>query len=126
MIRELLLAVAVATTLVGCAPRAEQPILSEFFHASRLRDRTALQKLGTVSFDPAVQGIITEFSITAVATRRDGARTVKDVTISAPVTFLTGQVVNKNLVVTIEPAEGRWIVTAIRDVAVSGPSTPRS
>ena len=125
MIRALMLAIAMAM-LAGCSPRAEQPILGEFFHASRLRDRTALQQLATASFDPAVHGIITNFEITGVVTRRDGNRTLKDVSISAPVAFLNGQVVRKSLVVTIEAADRRWLVTAIRDAAASGPSTPPS
>ncbi len=111
--------------LTGCGPRAEEPVLGEFFHASRLRDRTALQKLATVSFDPAVEGIITSFAITSVATAHEGGRTVKTVAISAPVTRLTGEVEQKNLVVTIERGEDRWIVTAITG-APAAPSLPRS
>jgi hypothetical protein len=126
MIRELALAVAVVTTLAGCAPRAEEPILGEFFHTARLRDRTALQKIATVPFDPAAQGIITDFTITDVVVRHSGGQAVKEVTISAPVTRLTGEVVKKNLVVTLERLDGRWIVTAIRDAAPSGPSSPPS
>ena len=52
MTRALMLAVALAATLAACSPRTEEPILSGFFNASRLRDRTALQKLATTSFDP--------------------------------------------------------------------------
>jgi hypothetical protein len=126
MIHRLLLAAAAGAMLVGCAGRVEEPVLSNFFHAARLRDRTALQKLGTVSFDPAVDGIITGFRITAVATSRDGARTRKDVSISAPVALLAGGVVHKELVVTIELEAGRWIVTAIRTAAPPGPAIPPS
>jgi hypothetical protein len=125
MIRLLMLVVALGTTAAGCAPRAEEPILGQFFSASRLRDRTALQKLATVSFDPAVQGIVTSFEITSVAVRRSGGRTLKDVAISAPVKLFSGQVVQKNLVVTIESEDGGWIVTAITD-APAVPSTPPS
>jgi hypothetical protein len=112
--------------MAGWSPRAEEPILGEFFHASRLRDRTALQKLATASFDPAVQGIITTFEITGVSSRREGNGAVKDVSIVAPVTLMSGQVVEKRLVVTIEQSDGRWIVTAITDGPASGPSTPPS
>jgi hypothetical protein len=130
MIRAPLLATALATALAialaGCSPRAEEPILGEFFHASRLRDRTALQKLATTSFEPAVQGIVRSFDIIAVTTRRDGDRTIKDVSISAPVAMPSGQVVEKRLVVTLEQRDRRWVVTAITDGSASGPSTPPS
>lgn len=126
MIRALMLAIALATAIAGCSPRAEEPVLGAFFHASRLRDRTALQKLATVSFDPAVQGIITGFEITGVSTRRERDLATKDVAISAPVTLMSGQVVEKRLVVTIQQMDGRWIVVAITDGAAPGPSTPPS
>ena len=125
MIRRLMLLVAIGTAIASCSPRAEQPILGEFFHASRLRDRTALQKLATVSFDPAVHGMITNFAITSVDARHDGGRTVKTVAISAPVKLLGGQVVQKNLIVTLERTGERWIVTSITG-APAAPSTPRS
>jgi hypothetical protein len=125
MIRGLLLAVAIATTLAGCGSRAEAPILAEFFHASRLRDRTALQRLATTSFDPA-QGMITDFQITAVAARQNGDVATKDVSISAPVRLLNGQVVQKRLVVTMELRDRRWIVSAVTEVPASVPSTPPS
>jgi len=126
MIRTLMLAIALATAMAACSPRAEEPILGAFFHASRLRDRTALQKLATVSFDPAVRGIITGFEITGVSTRRERDVAVKDVAISAPVTLMSGQVVEKRLVVTIQQMDGRWMVVAITDAADPGPSTPPS
>jgi hypothetical protein len=125
MILTLVVVVALGTTAAGCASPAEAPVLGEFFHASRLRDRTALQKLGTVFFDPAVDGIVTAFEITRVTPRQDGGRRLKDVTIAAPVKLWSGQVVRKNLVVTMESAGGRWMVTAITD-APAAPSSPPS
>ena len=120
---------ALAATLAACSPRAEEPILSEFFNASRLRDRTALQKFATTSFDPSARGIITGFTITGVVTRQAGRRVRKEVSISAPVKLPSGEMVQTNLVVTLEqdvPGSGadvRWIVTAVRDAA-AGPSPP--
>jgi hypothetical protein len=126
----LLLVAALAATQAACAPRAEAPILGEFFNASRLRDRTALQKLATTSFDPAADGIITSFNITAVVTRQAAGRMIRDVSISAPVKLPSGQTRQKDLVVTLERdgspggrAAERWIVTAIRDAA-AGLSPP--
>lgn len=130
MNRVLRLVVALAATLAACSPRTEEPILSGFFNASRLRDRTALQKLATTSFDPAAHGIITSFNMTGVVTRQAGGRVTKEVSISAPVKLLSGQTLQKNLVVTLErdgagsgSIAARWIVTAIRDAA-GGPSPP--
>ena len=132
MTRALLLAVALAATLAACSPRTEEPILSGFFNASRLRDRTALQKLATTSFDPATRGIITNFAITGVVTSQAGGRVTKDVSISAPVQLPSGQTVQKNLVVTLEQdvsgsgsIAARWVVTAIRDVAGGLSPPPR-
>jgi hypothetical protein len=124
----LLLVVALAAAQAACAPRPEAPILSAFFNASRLRDRTALQKIATTSFDPAARGIITSFDITAVVTREAAGRVARDVSISAPVKLPSGQTLQKHLVVTLEQdgsasgsAAPRWIVTAIRDAAAPSP-----
>ena len=124
--------VALAATLAACSPRAEAPILSEFFNASRLRDRTALQKFATTSFDPSAHGIITGFTITSVVTRQAGRRVRKEVSISAPVKLPGGQTLQKNLVVTLERdvsgsggTAARWIVTGIRDSAAGLSPPPR-
>jgi hypothetical protein len=133
MIRAFLPAVVLAATLAGCAPRPEQPVLSAFFNAARLRDRTALRALATASFDPATDGMITTFTITGVVSTRAGDAVIERVLISAPVKLMSGQTVRKNLIVTLEentspPPAGagrpRWIVTSITDAAA--PSTPRS
>ena len=128
MSRVLGLAVALAAC-AACAPRAEELILGGFFNASRLRDRTALQKIATASFDPAAQGIITGFNITGVVSSRVAGHETKDVAISAPVKRLSGEVRQERLVVTLERDEsgsiaglpGRWIVTAIRGAAEPSP-----
>ena len=132
MNRALMLLVALAGTLAACSSRTEEPILSGFFNASRLRDRTALQKLATTSFDPARDGIITSFDITGVATSQARGRVTKEVSISAPVKLPNGQTLQKNLVVTLErdvSGDGRvaprWIVTAIRDAAEPLSPPPR-
>jgi hypothetical protein len=54
------------TLAVACANGPERTILAEFFGASRLRDRTALQGFATVPFEPHVQGIVTGFTIARV------------------------------------------------------------
>jgi hypothetical protein len=122
MRRAVPIVVALAATLVGCGPRPEEPVLAEFFNASRLRDRTALQKIATTMFDPARDGIITDFTVEAVAAHDAGGRATEDVSISAPVKPLNGPTVEKQLVVTLEKdaaglrsgVKGRWIVTGFR------------
>jgi hypothetical protein len=51
---------------VACSGGPEQPILNQFFTASRLRDNTSLQNFSTVAFDPQTQGSVTSFSIASV------------------------------------------------------------
>jgi hypothetical protein len=55
-----------AATLIGCSSTPEQPILNQFFTASRLRDNTSLANFATVAFEPNAQGVIIRFDITNV------------------------------------------------------------
>jgi hypothetical protein len=50
----------------GCSGSSEQPILNQFFTASRLRDNTLLNNLTMVLFEPRTQGTVTMFKIVAV------------------------------------------------------------
>jgi hypothetical protein len=119
-----------AVTLAACSTAAEQTVLGEFFAASRLRDKTALQTISTVPFEPNVQGIITGFAITKVTpTSGDGVGS-EDVSISAPVKLPDGRTLRKDFVITMQRAPrdggGRpWVIVSIRDVQAA-PSTPRS
>lgn len=130
LISDCRLAVAIVTAVIlsGCAA-PEQALLEEFFAASRLRDRTALQAVSTVTFEPLQQGIVRTFGITGVTAERvDGHMVTKDVTVAAPVILPDGRAVQKTLVVTLQRAGGgdsrRWIVTGVRDVAASQPAPP--
>jgi hypothetical protein len=59
--------IVLAAVVVGaCSSPPEQPILYQFFTASRLRDSTSLQNFAVVSFDPATAGTVSNFSITNV------------------------------------------------------------
>jgi hypothetical protein len=58
--------VLAAATLIGCSSTPEQPILSQFFTASRLRDNTTLAGFAAVAFDPRTDGTVTTFTITNV------------------------------------------------------------
>jgi hypothetical protein len=129
------LSVAVLTlTLGACTTRAEQPILSQFFAASRLRDLTALSTLSTVVFEPTTNGTVTTFTITSVSSeRQEGGRGTKDVTVDAPVRLPSGQTAEKTLVIRLQRAEStnaapnveRWIVTGFREASPAA-ATPRS
>jgi hypothetical protein len=50
----------------GCSSHPEQPILNQFFTASRLRDNTSLNNITMVSFEPRTQGTVTTFDIVTV------------------------------------------------------------
>ena len=122
-----------AATLSGCSATPEQPLLQQFFTASRLRDRTALAGFAEIAFEPATDGIVTTFTITSVS-EEEGARPArKHVSISAPVKLPNGQTAQTNYVVTIQRTlskadteiNGRWIITGIKEASGAG-ATPRS
>lgn len=52
--------------VAACSSPPEQPILSQFFTASRLRDNTSLQNFATVSFDAGAAGTVGSFEIVSV------------------------------------------------------------
>jgi hypothetical protein len=108
-----------ALVAAGCAPR-EELLLSQFFGASRLRDRTALQGVSTVTFEPRQQGIVRTFRITGTTPERlDGGEAAKEVTVVAPVVLPDGRTVRESLVVTMrragpgEHAAYGWIITGV-------------
>ena len=112
----------------ACSTAAEQSTLSQFFAASRLRDTTALKNIATIVFEPGTEGIIASFEITSVVrSRNDRGLESEAVSISAPVRLPSGQRTQKDLVVTMQRDDGRWIVTGITDAAPppGSPSTPR-
>jgi hypothetical protein len=112
---------------LACSVPAEQPIVSDFFSASRLRDTTALSRFATVVFEPRDQGTVPSFHIRIVSPEASvGDMARKDVTILATVRTPDGPVVEKTLVVTLQrrgtsdlrQLYGGWIVTGVRDAAV--------
>jgi hypothetical protein len=120
---------AAALAVVACA-NPERPLLEQFFSASRLRDRTTLQSIATIVFEPREHGIVRSFEIAAVTPERtEGPLAVKEVTLVAPVALPDGRTVQKTLIVTMErQAADRshvWRVTAVRDAAAS-PAVPPS
>ena len=87
-------------TIAACGHTDERRLLTQFFAASRLRDLTALSRLGTVVFEPLRDGVITGYDVTAVkqSTKPD----VKNVLISAEVRLPDGRKAVKAFDVTVE------------------------
>jgi hypothetical protein len=127
--------VALASVLaVACSHGPEQVLLGDFFGASRLRDKTALQAFATVPFEPHVQGIVTRFAIARVGPddrkplsslaaeigiaglsvddprnpidvrRYHGEMVSKEVTIQAPVRLPDGQIAQKTIDIILQRA----------------------
>ena len=55
------------TSFAACSSAPEEPILQQFFGASRLDDATALAGFATTTFEPQTQGIISSFDIVSVS-----------------------------------------------------------
>lgn len=62
---------------VACSSSPEQPIINQFFIASRLRDNTTLASFSTVAFEPRTQGTVTSFSITSVSPEQHKTLNIK-------------------------------------------------
>ena len=110
--------ISVLLLAAACARHgAEQALLDQFFSASRLRDRTALQKISTVILEPLEQGAVTTFTITNVVDLEgpNGQVQSKQVSVSAPVRLPDGRTAQKTLSVVLERGDRRttapWIVT---------------
>jgi hypothetical protein len=115
--RLLIVAAVTAVVAVGCG-RQEQAVVNEFFSQSRLRDKTALQKIATVTFEPTVQGIVQTFEIVNVTEEENGA---KAVTVTADVKLPDGRMVQKRIVLTMT----KGLITGFLEAAAPPPS-PRS
>jgi hypothetical protein len=96
----------------ACATPKEQLLVRQFFEASRLRDRTALQDISDVVFEPTTQGIVTKFDITAVSDEQSGSKTV---TVSAPVKLPDGHVRQETLAIKVQRRADRWVITSIEN-----------
>jgi hypothetical protein len=55
------------TSFAACSGAPEEPILQQFFRASRLNDATSLAGFATTSFQPQTQGTISSFDIVSVS-----------------------------------------------------------
>lgn len=116
--RAVLAVLVITLTATACAGGYEQALLTQFFAASRLLDRTALQNISTVIFDPRTDGTVIRFDIENIAPDDHGG---KRVTVSARVHLPNGDTVPKTLIVTMRPADpaidkgttSRWIITKV-------------
>lgn len=105
-----------SVVLSACGLRPEGAIVGEFFAQSRLRDKTALQHVATVAFEPQVNGIVQRFEITTVTPEEHDT---KDVTITAQVKLPDGSLTQKTIVLTMaktgvkdDPqSQPRWVIT---------------
>ena len=124
-----------AVSAAACSIPPEQPIVADFFAASRLRDTTALAKFATVVFEPREQGIVASFEIERVSPERtSGGMRLKEVVVRAVVRDREGRSGERRLTVTLQKRGGTddphalyagWIVTAVTDAAGSR-AAPRS
>jgi len=69
---------ATGLLLTACSSQPEQPILQQFFTASRLRDNQTLANFSAVSLDPNTQGSVNSFSITSVTPEQSQPLLLKD------------------------------------------------
>jgi hypothetical protein len=114
----------VCLMLAGCSVPAEQPLIRDFFAASRLRDFTALSRFSTTILEPRERGTVSRFEIERVGPERaDGVGTLKDVALVAVVRQPDGQTVEKPMVVTLRrprtmvedrPLYGGWRVVGVK------------
>jgi hypothetical protein len=112
---------ALAASLAGGCIQQERSVVSEFFTQSRLRDKTALQKIATVIFEPHIQGIVQTFTITKVTPEENDSTTVS---VSAEVKLPDGTISQRLIVLTIS----RGLVTGFidRPAFPASPAPPRS
>src|SRR5260370_39059682 len=72
-----LLLALTALGLTACSSSPEQPILNQFFTASRLLDNTSLDNFSTVIFEPRTQGTVMSFTITGVTPEQHRVTDIK-------------------------------------------------
>ena len=116
----------------SCSVPAEQPIVSDFFAASRLRDLTLLSRFATVVFEPRVNGTVAEFEIQQVGpVRQQGDMQVKEVTVAARVRTPDGKTADKRVVLTLQKRTtsgatglyGGWMITRFDEPRVGSSPT---
>jgi hypothetical protein len=110
--------IALALSAIACADRYERALLAEFFAASRLLDRTALQDVSTVIFDPRTDGTVLRFEVERISPEDHNE---KRATVSARVHLPGGEIAQRTLIVTMRRADpavdksttSKWIITSV-------------
>jgi hypothetical protein len=111
-------AIALALSAAACANGYEHALIAQFFAASRLLDRTALQDVSTTIFDPCTDGTVLQFDLKGISPENGHE---KRATVSARVRRPDGDTVQETLIVTMRRADpaasdgatARWIVTSV-------------
>lgn len=113
-----------ALVFAACSAKPERATLDEFFTQSKLFDKTALQHISTVVFDPKADGIVETFEVQDVTD--DGADR-KTVTVVAQVKMQGAAApVQKTILLTLARRD-RWIVTGfIERAGTPARAAPRS
>jgi hypothetical protein len=117
--------------VAACAAKPERVTLDEFFKASRVLDKAALERVATVTFDPQANGVVEKFDIVNV---KDDPGNKKIVTVAAQVKLAgESELTDKTIVLTLAKRASQpnaadregWIVTGFIE-RLGTPMTPRS
>lgn len=96
----------VAATACGVLSPEEQ-LLTDFFEASRIYDTSVMARLSARPLNPRTDGTVDTFEIDRI----DGTERGREhVTVVARVRRFDGQVVSRQLVVTLIRKDGRWFI----------------
>ena len=92
----------------------EEQVLTDFFHAARLRDTTMVARVSVVDLNPATDGVVDRFEVVAIEPRGDGVET-RVVTLDALVRRPGGAAEPRTMTVTLQRAGERgWRVVEWR------------
>jgi hypothetical protein len=103
--------------VLGCGVLTpEEQLLQRFFEASRLYDAAAIDKVATVMFNPATDGIVQDFHVTEVGPveQRPERPLRRTVGVTAQVRSRNGTTSQRLLTATLERRAERWIIVAIQ------------
>jgi hypothetical protein len=85
----------------------EEQLLTDFFEASRLYDKSVMSRLSAAPMNPRTEGIVDSFDIERVDRGDDG---LERVTVDARVRAFNGRVSSRQFVFTLTRQDGRWFI----------------
>jgi hypothetical protein len=110
--------------LAACSVPPEEPIIGDFFAASRLRDFTVLSRFSSTILEPRERGTVSRFDVERVGPEQvDGDSIVKEVNVVAVLRRPDGRTVEQPMVLTLRrprtvaeerPLYGGWKVVAVK------------